>query len=758
MKTTFKIILFILSIILFLGFVITIIIIFTNKAKENKIKDEYKNIFKKTNLSCNIYIPSRSPGLVLDSIIVCNKTKNLPAKPSFIFEDFDSNDSYPNEFIFVNMDTTNFEKLEDEDTPHYLLCKTKQAYNILSENLPNKEVTYVGFTSMDRFKDGFEMDYNKIIHICGKSPFKGTMQLIKAWIKNPQFPNLKIICNDFFGIVGDYKTLIEKENCKNIELVDTFIEDSEVETLYNTYGIHICSSKHEGWGHYIAEAKSCKAVVLYTDAPSMNETFTDGYDGISIPCDNNTETYAVNGLCPVYMVTVENIETAINKLMQIPIEKRKEIGNNARKSFLQNDIDFQNRLINYIKGDQKIPKIIHRIWIDKNDIFNNAILPERYNKYISVWKEYNDDFTHKIWSGKQILELIKQYFPQYVDFYIGLTPFIKKCDFARFVIVYVFGGFYADIDFYCKRNISYLTEGGQNYFIREPKEHYIEEQELLCNGFFGACKNDDFVLGWIDNMVENFDVKDVLRHTGPIAFDKYSKITKNRFLIGNTCDILSVLSSFSFSSECDNYNYDISTLWFDGTDWDEFGNKRDTNKIKEMLNPIDSSNVIWDIKDDFEISNNETNAITKIFNRAKLLDNTGIIIHRAYTGFPSIALAMALKNIGKENIIIYAFEPEKSNCELIEKASMLNFVKNIKIIRNDFLNNQEEKKEENKNFKSWNDYTKYKKLKRLYYTPDNLFLKKKIGNISFIYTTTKSVPFLKGCKEIIETFNPIIIE
>jgi mannosyltransferase OCH1-like enzyme len=768
MKTVFKIILM----VLLLAFFVSAIIVFVKKTKENNTKDQYiispvKSIaplkqkstpFTRKNLSCNIYLPSKSPGLVLDSIIVCNKTKNLPAKPCFAFEDFDLGESYPNEFIFVNMDTTDFKKLDSEDAPQYVLCKTKQAYNILSENFPKKEITYVGFTSIDRMKDGFQMDYDKFIHICGKSPFKGTIQLIKSWIKNPHFPTLKIVCNNFFGIVSKYKSLIQKGNCINIELLDTFIEEDQVQELYNTYGIHICPSKHEGWGHYIAEAKSCKAVVLYTDAPSMNETFRDGYDGISIPCDNNIEDYSVNGLCPVYNTTVENIQNAVNKLLQITTDKRKEIGNNARNSFLQNDIDFQSRLSNYIKGNNKIEKIIHRIWINKNNPLENDVLPERYNKYITVWKEYNSDFTHKLWSGKQIIELIMEYFPEYVNFYLNLTPFIKKCDFARFVIVYVYGGFYCDIDFYCKRNISYLTEGGENYFIREPKEHYIQKQELLCNGFFGACKNNDFVLGWIDNMVENKDIKDVLRHTGPIAFDKYSKITKNKMLLGNTCDILSVISSFKFSSECDSYNYDISTLWFDGTDWDTKGPKRDTNKIKELLNPIDSSNIIWDINDDSVISNTDSTSIINIFNRAKKINNGGIIIFRAYSGFTSIALAMALRNIGKENIIVYAFEPEKANCDLIEKASMLNFVQNIKIIRNDFLNQQENEEIKNTNYTSWNEFTKNKKLRKMYYTPDSLFIKNQIGTISIIYVNENSASFLNGCKHIISTSKPIIIQ
>lgn len=739
-------------------FLILIISLFLYKADESKQTDSYSDIFKKSNMSCNVYLPSKSPGLVLDSIIVCKNTKSLPAKPSFVFEDFNSGEAYPNEFIFVNMDTTNFEKLVSDDTPNYILCKTKQAYNILKPRFPQKEVVYVGFTSIDRFKEGYNMDYNKFIHIAGKSPFKGTIPLIKAWVKNPQFPVLKIVCNNFFGIVDDYKKLILEGNSKNIELIDTFVDDNKVEDLYNTHGIHMCPSKHEGWGHYIAEAKSCKAVVLYTDAPSMNETFKNEEDGLAIASVQDTDSLANNGLCPVYNVSVDNVEKAVNRLLEIPVEKRAEIGNTARNRFLENDTAFNDRLLNYIKGNRKIPKLIHRVWLDKNKPYENAIIPERYNKYITVWKEYNSDFTHKLWSGRQIIELIKQYFPQYEEFYRSLNPFIKKCDFARFVIVYVYGGFYADIDFYCKRNISYLIEGGETYFIREPREHFIQDQELLCNGFFGACKDNEFILGWIENMVQNRDIKDVLKHTGPIGFDSYSKRTKHKMLLGNTCDILSVISSFKFASDCDSYNYGVATLWFDGTDWDENGVKRDTNKVKEMLNPIDNSSMLLDINDDSVMSNTDIDSMMSVFNSSKKIQGDGIdgvIIYRAYSGLMAIALAMALKNDGRENVIVYAFEPDKSNCEMIEKASMLNFLHNIKIVRNDFVNQTQNKY--SINYASWNEFTKSKKMKMVYYSPDTLYIKNHIGRVSVIYVNENQDAFLAGCKEIISALNPVVI-
>jgi hypothetical protein len=158
------------------------------------------------------------------------------------------------------------------------------------------------------------------------------------------------------------------------------------------------------------------------------------------------------------------------------------------------------------------------------------------------------------------------------------------------------------------------------------------------------------------------------------------------------------------------------------------------------------------------MTSEENVAFIDLFDKAKKLNSGGIIIYRAYSGFGAIALAMALKKIGKPNIIVYAFETEKSNCELIQKASILNIVSNITIIRNDFINQYLYQPVDDTSITSWNDFAKNKKQRRLYYTPDNLFNKNKLESISIIYITENATAFLQGCQYIIATSNPIIIK
>jgi hypothetical protein len=71
----------------------------------------------------------------------------------------------------------------------------------------------------------------------------------------------------------------------------------------------------------------------------MNETFTDGVDGISIDCDTSAPIIT-NGVCPFYEIDPINVAKAVQKVLSLPLAEKQRIGNNARASYLKNDADF----------------------------------------------------------------------------------------------------------------------------------------------------------------------------------------------------------------------------------------------------------------------------------------------------------------------------------------------------------------------------------------------------------------------------------
>lgn len=743
-----------------------------NSISEEKylLASKYFDLDQRKN-TCHTYTLSNSIGLLFDEIIVCNILKELKATPYFYFEQFDDH-STMNDWIFVNLDCTLFDNFKNENSPNNILCKTKETYDILSYVMPNKKVIYTGFTSMDKFVPTIKKDYRKILHIAGKSPYKGTNYVVNAWIHNPSWPTLTIICNNKYRVVDGIKKILNNNNYENIKVLDNFIEENEIIKYMNEYGIHICTSEFEGFGHTSNEARSVEAVVLYTDSPLFQDRFIDNINGFSIGCKQNGFE---NKICPRYIPTYNGIVNTVNKVINMSEEELYIIGKKARQNFLEDDINFKNRLISVIRGTEIIPYIIHYVWISKEDPFENVQVPEKYNKYLQTWFENNKNFEFVYWSGKDILNLISSYFPQYLNFYMKLEPNICKCDFARFAIIAVYGGVYIDLDFYCRRNISYLLTG-DSYFVYEVKEHFTKDKHL-CNGFFASYAYNPFILGWMEQMTKNKNDSNVMTKTGPLGLYTYYKKNKNKVLFGNTCDILSITASKTTAEECKGIcnNYAI-TSWDDGSGWQ---NENYNNHItfKNMKNPIDGTEMIWE-ESEFTRKNfpglyfevDEKKSIFEYAKNNKL--NYGIIDVGAHIGDLSISLALALNNIGRNDVIVYAIDPSQEKCDFIEKMALINAVSNIKILNyglSDFekILGHDSTENINTGAQTWN----IKKDKQIKFSSktneeessnfipvDNLFKKEEIERIGIYHIDVEGheIEVLKGSKNLINICKPIL--
>ena len=494
-----------LIILIFLLIIILVTILSLNKnyndyKQYNKIRQKIsKEIYNNENKYCRVLLNNSSTGIINDSVILCNIINDLPSSPVFIFEDY--NNSFPSNWFFPNLDITNFQLNIDPEKrtiPKTILCKTKQTYDILSKYFPQNiqnvsRLIYTGFTSIDRYiSTSTRKDFTKFLHLAGKSYYKGTKNILKTWAENPDFPLIIVVRrND--------KSVLKYNNIKNIKLITEFLSEKQVFELLNNIGIHICTSEHEGFGHYLNESLSVGAVTLFTNAPCMNEKFIDMHNGIGV--DAKFDGY-YNTICPKYITTIDSIKKSVNKTLSLTFDELMKISKNARQSFIENDNNFKNKIKDLVRGSNKVPFIIHYMWISKKDPFVNVEIPEKNNKYIKTWKENNKNFKFMYWSGKDILDFVTNYFPEYLSLYTSFKKVISMCDFARFLIVYVYGGIYMDIDFFCKKNLEYLLEC-DSLFILEPIKKHNETGKSLFNGFFISYPYNIFILDWIKNMAKH---------------------------------------------------------------------------------------------------------------------------------------------------------------------------------------------------------------------------------------------------------------
>ena len=99
---------------------------------------------------------------------------------------------------------------------------------------------------------------------------------------------------------------------------------------------------------------------------------------------------------------------------------------------------------------ESIPKVIHYCWFGRNP------LPESAVKYIGTWKKHMPEYEIKEWNED--------------NFDVSLIPYTQEAyqakkyafvsDFARFWILYNYGGVYFDVDVEVLKSIDDLVEKG----------------------------------------------------------------------------------------------------------------------------------------------------------------------------------------------------------------------------------------------------------------------------------------------------------
>lgn len=215
-------------------------------------------------------------------------------------------------------------------------CKSRHAEEAFKQLHPN--VRFIGFTSNDRSLPGVDPDYRSFFHLAGKSTMKNTDLLLDLWAHHPEWPRLTVV---------QHPSNAPKRVPGNVNLISRYLKDDELRALQNSHGIHLCPSLSEGWGHYIVEAMSCRAVVVTTDAPPMNE-LVSADRGVLVPSASSEPRC----LGTVYRTLPREIETVIESLTGMSGDEKRQLGVSARKWFEENGLLFKERFQRAIFEDR----------------------------------------------------------------------------------------------------------------------------------------------------------------------------------------------------------------------------------------------------------------------------------------------------------------------------------------------------------------------------------------------------------------------
>ncbi|MBK6739724.1 MAG: glycosyltransferase family 4 protein [Haliea sp.] len=216
-----------------------------------------------------------------------------------------------------------------------VLCKTREAHETFSQL--GCKVRFIGFTSEDRWDSGnTQPREHTFLHLAGRSWQKGTRALTDLWLRHPEWPTLTVVQND--RMYNQARVVpIEAPNIIH-RLVR--LGDAELRALQNRHAFHLCPSEAEGFGHCIAEAMSCAAVTLTTDAPPMNELITPERGVLVDYHRMSSQRSGAN-----YYVDPADLERKIEAIIAMDERSIAQLGDNARQWYLENDRLFRTRLI-----------------------------------------------------------------------------------------------------------------------------------------------------------------------------------------------------------------------------------------------------------------------------------------------------------------------------------------------------------------------------------------------------------------------------
>lgn len=156
-----------------------------------------------------------------------------------------------------------------------------------------------------------------------------------------------------------------------------------------------------------------------------------------------------------------------------------------------------------------IPKLLHQT-------AKTHELPAECVRYVAKLKALHPDWTYRLWTDRDNLELVTTRVPELLDVYTRLPKNIMRADVIRYVLMYTHGGLYLDTDYEMLKPFD-MTD----HDIVLPWEITDERgtPTRVANAVFASAPGHPFWRMLIDDLIAHpplaADV-DVIDTTGPV--------------------------------------------------------------------------------------------------------------------------------------------------------------------------------------------------------------------------------------------------
>ncbi|KAK9384320.1 nucleotide-diphospho-sugar transferase [Lipomyces mesembrius] len=136
-----------------------------------------------------------------------------------------------------------------------------------------------------------------------------------------------------------------------------------------------------------------------------------------------------------------------------------------------------------------VPKLIHQSWTSTD-------LPAKFEVWSRTCREQNPDWQWVLWTDEDNLNLVKKYFPWFLEYYEKLPGEIYRADLVRNMYMYLYGGMYADLDLECLRPANELFKSHNVTTVPysssyDGSYHSSSKAQDERKAFFGRMGTDD---------------------------------------------------------------------------------------------------------------------------------------------------------------------------------------------------------------------------------------------------------------------------
>lgn len=247
------------------------------------------------------------------------------------------------------------------------------------------------------------------------------------------------------------------------------------------------------------------------------------------------------------LFVIRNIRNFPNELDMSNNEHGPEINHILNKPpFKFNDL----KLMSFVRTPSRIPPIIHKVLIQNGDSMDIKSLfsgCDATREAHMSWKTLNPDHEIRYYSGNDCREFLMKHFknPDIINTYDALVPYAFKCDFFRYCVLYIHGGYYSDWKQVLEVPLNYWIDPSLQFVCAWDRQEY--GAGIMYNAFIAAIPNlpifHTAINMIVNNVKKNYYGRGSLDPTGPkllgVAFEKHyeaergHEVDDGRILIGN---------------------------------------------------------------------------------------------------------------------------------------------------------------------------------------------------------------------------------